>query len=99
MIKKFNNFLNENSQEMGNHPQLDGLKALWNLPVELLNRILWANDSGGSANEREVTIGYASQYIDYMVSIVDTEDPAEAWSDWCEFNDIEHEIDNNPYLD
>lgn len=32
---------------MRNHPQLNGLKALWNLPDKTLNAILWANNSDG----------------------------------------------------
>jgi hypothetical protein len=83
---------------MKRHPQLEGLKALWNYTEEVLNEILWANDNGGQAGEREHAIGYASEYIDYMEAVCGTEDPAEAWKSWCESNDIEHEIDNNPYL-
>jgi len=84
---------------MNRHPQLEGLKELWNYPEEMLNRVLWANDNGDGAGEREHTIGYASEYIDYMEAVAEVDLPEDAWEEWCMRNDIEHEIDNNPYLE
>ena len=81
-------------QKLEKHPQLEGLKALWNYPEEILNRVLWANDNNGDLK----AIGYADEYIDYMEAICDTNKPEEAWESWCISNNIEHEIDNNPYL-
>ena len=93
-IKRFN----ENyGNDKGDHPQLAGLQALWNYPDDVLNAVLWANTEDDN-DERELAIGYASQYINYMESVVGTDNPAEAWYDWCIHNNIEHEADNNPYL-
>lgn len=75
------------------HPQLEALKALWNLSEEILNNILWANTHEG---QEEQSIGLANDYIDYMDSQVIYE-PIDAWELWCIDNSIEHEISNNPY--
>lgn len=80
------------------HPQLEGLKAVWKYPEEMLNKILWVNSDDIEAGKRELAIGHASKYIDYMEAVCGTDNPAEAWEDWCISNDMEHEINNNPYL-
>ena len=80
------------------HPQLEGLKALWNYPEEILNKVLWANTNGNEASQREQSIGYASEYLDFMDASVGVDLPEDAWEEWCISNDIEHEIENNPYL-
>jgi hypothetical protein len=92
-LKKYKIY-NESKNE-GKHPHLNALKTMWNLPEETLNKILWANTFDGIKNQ---AIGLANEYIDYMEASCDTYDPAEAWESWCQHNDIEHEIDNNPYL-
>lgn len=79
----------------GNHPNLAGLKALWNIPEETLNKILWANHDWNSKGE---DIGRANKYIEFMDAIIETSNPAEAWEQWCIENKIEHEIENNPYI-
>lgn len=82
-----------------NHPQLAGLKALWNLPDETLNKILWANTVDSNIElEKPLAIGLACQYIEYMEEFEGTSNPAEAWESWCIQRNIEHEIENNPYL-
>lgn len=58
----------------------------------MLNDILWENTN---KNIKHEVIGLANEYIEYMTSIVETD---EAWEDWCKDNFIEHEIVNNPYL-
>lgn len=77
------------------HPHLKVLKSMWNLPNEMLNDILWENTN---KNIKHEVIGLANEYIEYMTSIVETDNPSEAWEDWCKDNFIEHEIVNNPYL-
>lgn len=79
---------------MNNHPNLEGLVALWDIEKETLNKILWANhDKHDRAND----IGRANTYLEFMDEIVQTTNPAEAWEEWCIDNDMEHAIDNNPY--
>lgn len=91
------------------HPQLSGLKALWNHPDETLNRVLWAfspadNPDGLqglfiSAEEKEVTIGHACAYLDFMNAVAETKEPSEAWVMWCEHKDIKDQIRNNPFVE
>lgn len=78
------------------HPQLAGLRALWNFSDEILNAVLWANT--GDWSDKEVSIGYASEYIDFMEAVAGVNNPADAWIEWCYANNIEHEINSNPYL-
>lgn len=81
------------------HPQLEGLKVMWNLPEDMLNTILWVNTAESNLElEKPLAIGYACQYIEYMTEVLDVESPENAWEDWCITYDIEHEIENNPYL-
>lgn len=77
------------------HPQLSGLKALWNLPEDTLNEILWAFHE---QSESELTIGYACKYIDFMTAIADTNNPAEAWDLFCEEEDF-FEGRENPFTE
>jgi len=77
------------------HPLLAGLQALWGHDDDTLNKILWVNTYEHSRDE---SIGFANEYIEFMDSTAETDDPAEAWEDWCHMHCIEHEIDNNPYL-
>jgi hypothetical protein len=79
----------------GDHPQLAGLKALWNYPDDTLNKVLWASTDWSA---KEESIGHASAYLDHMDAIAETDDPKEAWESWCTLNKIEHEIPNNPYI-
>lgn len=74
------------------HHQLEGLKALWNYPEEMLNKVLWAQGND------ETAIGFASEYIDYMEAVCDTDNPVDAWESWCIRNNMEREIENNPYI-
>ena len=86
-----------NKKSNNNHPQLHALKILWNFSDDILNKVLWANTST-VPEDRELAIGLASQYIDFMDAVVETDKPEDAWEEWCILNNIEHEIDNNPYL-
>lgn len=75
-----------------NHPLLAGLVAVWAYPPEMLNKVLWAFETGD-----RLTLGYADEYVDYMNAVCNTDNPAEAWEGWCIKNGIEHEIDSNPF--
>jgi hypothetical protein len=79
------------------HPQLKALQVLWNIPEETLNTILWVNTWEENKN-KSLAIGYACQYIEWMVEVCEVNSPEEAWEEWCLMQDIEHEVDNNPYL-
>jgi len=79
------------------HSQLEALKVLWNYPEDVLNKILWVNTSEDHEG-KELAVGLASEYIDFMDAVVETDNPAEAWNYWCLINKIEHESSNNPYL-
>ena len=81
---------------MERHPQLEALKLLWNFPEEVLNKVLWANTSDDN-EDKELAIGLASQYLEFMDAICGVEDPKDAWEEWCEIHYIEHEINSNPY--
>lgn len=78
------------------HQYLNVLKRVWSLPDETLNKILWVNTP--KYDSQEQSLGYASEYIDFMVAVVETDYPEEAWEDWCLIHGIEHEIENNPYI-
>lgn len=80
-----------------NHPQLSMLKAMWNYPDEVLNKVLWAN-TPNDPDERQRAIGDAQHYLDFMESVVETDKPEDAWEQFCIIYKIEHEIENNPYL-
>ena len=89
--------INSITDKQGNHPQLAGLKTLWSFPDEILNKVLWVNTT--SWEDKETAIGYANEYLDFMDAIVGVELPEDAWEEWCILNRIDHEIDNNPYID
>ena len=77
------------------HVQLAGLKTLWKHPDEVLNASLSAFTDNGE--HKEQAIGLASEYLDFMEAVIGTDDPSEAWEEWCMIYDIEHEINNNPF--
>ena len=81
-----------------NHRQLKALKSLWNLPDDILNNILHVNTSTDDFAFNEGSVGLASRYIDFMLHIVCTNDPSEAWHEWCLLEGDEDEINDNPYI-
>jgi hypothetical protein len=81
--------------QKGNHPYLDTLKAMWDLPDETLNDVLWENTNDVTRHD---SIGFANEYLDFMESVEGTTIPSEAWEYWCIANNIQHEIDSNPYI-
>jgi len=81
------------------HQYLPALKAIWNYPEELLNRILWQLEinriSAWSDNhEKSMILGLANSLIDYMDG-QEIKDPKDAWKDWASQNEIY--IEENPF--
>lgn len=79
-----------------NHHQLEALKLMWDLPEDILNKILWVN-TPYSSEDKDLAIGLACQYLNFMEGVDYPYSPSHAWEEWCISNKIEHEIENNPY--
>lgn len=82
------------------HPQLNGLKALWKFPDAYLNQMLWIYTPSSPDcigwDEKAGAIGAACEYIEFMEGY-EYDDPEEAWEQYCYLYNIEHEITNNPF--
>jgi hypothetical protein len=68
---------------------INSLIRMWGFDEEIICRVVLA--MSGSFDEAE-------KYLSDMDAF-EFEKPEDAWEQWCEAYDIEHEIDSNPFLD
>jgi len=79
------------------HPDLEGLKALWNIDENILNEIL--NKLTDHDYRQYEVIGVANAFLSYMDGL-DTDDLAEAWAEYdssAEFGSP-NDLESNPFL-
>lgn len=87
-LKTFENF----DQESENMPgTLKALLNMWTFDPEAIKKVFYHFSSNGRH------IDDANEYLELMDGLEVT-NPAEAWDDYCMDNDLEHEIDNNPFI-
>ena len=79
------------------HPQLQGLKAMWDLDDDKLNQILWVFTNEGFRSYE--AIGYADDFLSYIDgSDFDISDLESAWDGYASQADQGVEFEVNPFI-
>jgi len=82
------NCFEERLEPLRHQNRLDALCSQWDFSPVTIRKVFI--EMGESFDETE-------EYLDFMDAVAQSEDPADAWEDWCIDQCIAWEADNNPF--